>query len=286
MSNELMTMPDFLAPAAIQDELDQQEALVNPASLFPLVRLNKDVRGFMISMGDQNLGTPQEMQFLILGSENVYGSRALFQPGESDDTSPVCSTSNESPSKQDAWVGRWNTESGHESPANGLGGVLTCGACPWSQFGSDADWDNTRNGKGPACKQRRTVYGIRVEESSKRGMFTVQDDTVMRLVLPATSIKSISAMVAKATAARMPLSAAVFNISAKMHNRGSVKWCTLEADLVGCIGDKGSYDRIQELRKKVNGIVSRDTTEDTMSYAETSATAAQASKVSEDEIPF
>lgn len=286
MSNEITVMPDFLSPANIQDELDKQSELVNPASLFPLMRLNKDVRGFMLSMGDQNLGTPSEVNFLVLGAENLYGSRALFQPGESEDTSPVCSTRLESPARQPQWVGRWNHESGFPPPSEG---TLTCGSCPWGQFESIGRWDDSRTGKGPACQQRRTLYGVRVEEGSKRGQFTLSDETVIRLVLPATSIKSTQAMVAKATAAKIPLSAAVFMLSAKMQSRGSIKWCTLEAELIGVIGDQQSYARIQELRKKVHNIVSSDTATEQMSYAETSASQAESQsppKVSEDEIPF
>ena len=41
MSNELMTMPDFLSPELVQAELDAQAELVNPASLFPRMRLNR-----------------------------------------------------------------------------------------------------------------------------------------------------------------------------------------------------------------------------------------------------
>jgi len=253
MSTELMTMPDFLSPDAVKDELDAQAELVNPASLFPVMRLNKDLQGFMISMGDQNLGTPAEVTFLILGAENLYGSRALFQPGDSEDTTPVCSTRLLNPSRQREWTGRWNNESGFSVPEGGA----NCNTCPWGQWESAGKWDENRGGKGPACQQRRTIYGVRVEESQQRGMFTVADDTVIRLVLSATSIRATQAMVAKATAAKMPLSAACFMLSAKMNSRGSIKWCTLEAELVGVIGDKASYDRVQELRKKVTNIVSQ-----------------------------
>tara|TARA_R110002110_G_scaffold281227_1_gene495814 strand:+ start:2227 stop:3087 length:861 start_codon:yes stop_codon:yes gene_type:complete len=286
MSTELTTMPDFLSPEAVKAELDEQAKLVNPASLFPLMRLNKDVRGFMLSMGDQNLGTPSEVNFLILGAENLYGSRALFQPGESDDVTPVCSTRLDSPARQDQWVGRWNLESGFPAPFSGEPPLpLTCGGCPWGQWESAARWDESKSGKGPACQQRRTLYGVRVEESDKRGHFRLVDETVIRLVLPATSIKATQAMVAKATAAKLPLSAACFMLSAKMQNRGSIKWCTLEAELVGVIGDKVSYGRVQELRSRVHGIVSGDKTREKMSYKDTSATEVPP-KVSEDEIPF
>jgi|TARA_R110001599_G_scaffold71072_1_gene198489 hypothetical protein len=284
MSNELMTMPDFLSPELVQAELDAQAELVNPASLFPRMRLNKDVRGFMLNMGEQNLGTPGEVQFLILGAENLYGSRALFSPEQGDDTSPVCSTSLGSPARADQWVGRWNDESGFDKPnAN-----MVCGSCPWGQWGSASAWDDNKGGKGPACGQRRTIYGVRVEESERRGFFKVVDDTVIQLVLPATSIKATQAMVAKATAAKIPLSAACFMLSAKMQSRGSIKWCTLEAEMIGVIGDKASYDRVQELRRKVSNIVGGSSAVETLPYSETSASSEdiKPASVVDDVIPF
>tara|TARA_R100001082_G_C4352270_1_gene155116 strand:+ start:304 stop:1155 length:852 start_codon:yes stop_codon:yes gene_type:complete len=283
MSNELMNMPDFLSPAAVQSELDAQAELVNPAALFPKMRLNKDVRGFMITMGEQNLGTPSEVQFLILGLENLYGSRALFPPSGMGGTTPVCATRLLNPSKK-PWIGKWNNDSGFPNPVEG---EHVCGKCPWSQFGSDPKWDDTKKGKGPACKERRVIYGIKVEESERRGMFKVVDDTVIQFVLPATSIRTTKSMVAKATAAKIPLSAACFLLSAKMHTRGSIKWCTLEAELIGVLGDKASYARVQELRKKVSNIVGGSEELDTTPYSETSATSNDInSSVEDDVIPF
>lgn len=285
MSNDLMTMPDFLSPALVQAELDAQAELVDPASLFPRMRLNKDVRGFMLNMGEQNLGTPAEVQFLILGAENLYGSRALFSPEQGgEDTSPVCSTSLGSPARQDQWVGRWNDDSGFDKPNENM----VCGTCPWGQWSSAGKWDDSKSGKGPACGQRRTIYGIRVEESERRGMFKVVDDTIIQLVLPATSIKATQAMVAKATAAKIPLSAACFMLTAKMQSRGSIKWCTLEAELVGVIGDKASYARVQELRQKVSNIVGSSNTVESLPYSDTSASSddIKPTSVVDDVIPF
>jgi hypothetical protein len=283
MSNELMTMPDFLSPASVQSELDAQAELVNPAALFPRMRLNKDVRGFMLTMGEQNLGTPGEVQFLVLGSENLYGSRALFPPGNSEDTTPVCSTRLESPANK-PWTGKWNDDSGFPNPVEG---EHKCNMCPWGKFGSDPQWDDSKTGNGPACKERRVLYGVKVEESEKRGMFRLVDDTVIQLVLPATSIKTTQSMVAKATAARIPLSAACFMLTAKMHTRGSIKWCTLEAELIGVLGDKTSYARVQELRKKVSNIVGGSSEVETMPYSQTSATSEDVnSDVEDDVIPF
>ena len=93
-------------------------------------------------------------------------------------------------------------------------------------------------------------------------------------------------MVSKATAAKWPLSASCFQLTAKQESRGSIKWCTLQAELVGVIGDEKSYLRIQELRKKVKGIVSYQP-EETTSYNATSATSADMpSTEPEEEIPF
>lgn len=276
MSNEL-TVPDFLSPEIIQEELDEQASLIDPSTLFPRMRLNKDIKGFMINMGDQILSTPGEVNFLILGAENFYGSRALFAPDD-DSTTPVCATRLESPANQKTWKGRWNDDSGYPKPVEG---ELLCGMCPWGQFGSEPQWDDSKTGKGPACKQRRILYGVMVEETSQRGRFTLVDDTVIRLVLPATSISTTKSMVSKATAARWPLSASCFHLTAKQESRGSIKWCVLQAELVGVIGDKVSYDKIQELRDKVKTVVSGDKSVETTPYKDTSATTG-----AEDEIPF
>ena len=272
MSTEL-TRPDFLSPEVIKAELDEQAGLVSPSTLFPRMRLNKDIKGFMINMVDQVIATPSEVFFLILGAENFYGSRALFAPGD-DSTTPVCATRLESPANQRHWLGNWNSDSGYDNPAGE--GELRCGACPWGQFGSEPMWDEMKSGKGPACKQRRLLYGVMVEESAHQGRFTLVDDTVIRLVLPATSIATT----------KWPLSASCFHLTAKQESRGSIKWCTLQAELVGVIGDEGSYNQIQALRKKVKGVVSGDTVIETTPYNDTSATEAEASKASEDEIPF
>ena len=277
MSTEL-TRPDFLSPEIIKAELDEQAGLVNPATLFPRMRLNKDIKGFMINMGDQVIGTPSEVNFLILGAENFYGSRALFAPGD-ESTSPVCATSLESPANERQWLGRWDDTSGYPKPAEG---ELRCGTCPWGQFGSDPQWDDSKTGKGPACKQRRVIYGVQVEETTQQGRFSLVDDTVIKLVLPATSIGTTKAMGSKATAAKWPLSASCFQLTAKQESRGSIKWCTLQAELVGVIGDESSYRRIQELRAKVSGVVNGTPEPETTHYNETSATKAEG----EDEIPF
>ena len=281
MTTEL-TRPDFLSPEIIKAELDEQAGLVSPATLFPRMRLNKDIKGFMINMGDQVIGTPTEVYFLILGAENFYGSRALFSPGD-DSTTPVCATRLESPANQRQWLGNWNDDSGYPRPTEG---ELRCGACPWGQFGSEPHWDDSKAGKGPACKQRRILYGVQVEETAQQGRFSLVDDTVIRLVLPATSIATTKAMVSKATAAKWPLSASCFQLTAKQESRGSIKWCVLQAELVGVIGDESSYKRIQDLRAKVSDVVNGVPELDTTPYNETSATAEAPAEDREDEIPF
>ena len=281
MTTEL-TRPNFLSPEIIQAELDEQTGLVDPATLFPRMRLNKDIKGFMINMGDQVVGTPTEVNFLILGAENFYGSRALFAPGD-DSTSPVCATKLESPANKNQWLGNWDDSSGYPRPVEG---ELRCGVCPWGKFGSDPQWDDSKSGGGPACKERRVLYGVQVEESHQRGHFSLMDDTIIKLVLPATSIGTTKAMVSKATAAKWPLSASCFQLTAKQESRGSIKWCTLQAELVGVIGDENSYKKIQDLRKKVKGIVSYQP-EETTTYNTTSATSADIpSTEPEEEIPF
>jgi len=282
MTTEL-TRPDFLSPEIIKAELDEQAGLVNPATLFPRMRINKDIKGFMINMGDQIIGTPTEVNFLILGAENFYGSRALFAPGD-ESTSPVCSTPLLSPGRKKEWVGYWDESSGYPNPTEG---EHKCEACPWSKFGSEPQWDDSKAGKGPACKERRVLYGVMVEETSQRGRFSLVDDTVIKLVLPATSIGTTKAMVSKATAAKWPLSASCFQLTAKQEARGSIKWCVMQAELVGVIGDEASYRRIQELRAKVSGVVGGAGELETTPYNETSATADEVPAAeSNDEIPF
>ena len=117
MTTEL-TRPDFLSHEIIKAELDEQAGLVNPATLFPRMRLNKDIKGFMINMGDQVIATPSEVFFLILGAENFYGSRALFAPGD-ESTSPVCATRLESPANERQWLGNWDDTSGYPKPSEG-----------------------------------------------------------------------------------------------------------------------------------------------------------------------
>ena len=282
MSTELTT-PNFINNELIQQELKEQEGLVDPRSLFPRMRLNKDIKGFMINMGDQIIGTPTEVNFLILGANNFYGSRALFAPGD-DSTTPVCATKLESPAKK-PWTGYWNDESGYPNPTEG---EHKCNACPWSKWGSEPQWDDSKSGGGPACKERRVIYGVMVEElKSERGKFGLIDDTVIKLVLTATSIGTTKSMVSKATAQGWPLSASCFQLTAKQEARGSIKWCTLQAELIGVIGDERSYSRIQELRSKVHGIVSGDSSLDDSSYNDTSATSADIpSDTTDDEIPF
>ena len=282
MTTEL-AKPSFITNELIQQELREQETLVDPRSLFPRMRLNKEIKGFMINMGDQIIGTPTEVNFLILGADNFYGSRALFAPGD-DSTTPVCATRLESPGKK-PWTGYWNDESGYPNPTEG---EHKCNACPWSKFGSEPQWDSSKSGGGPACKERRVIYGVMVEESkTERGRFGLIDETVIKLVLPATSISTTKAMVSKATAQGWPLSASCFQLTAKQEARGSIKWCTLQAELIGVIGDENSYRKIQELRKKVRSVVSKDESLDDSSYIDTSATSADIpSETTEDEIPF
>jgi len=280
MSNELM-IPEYLNLASMKDDLDAQAGLVsNPKSLYPNLRMNKDMQGFVINLGEQIIDRPNEVFYVILGSENFYGSRALFPPGNVDTTTPVCATRLESPAKK-PWIGRWNQEMGFPDPMQGRDHV--CGECPWSKFGSEKNWDDAKSGGGPACKEKRTLYGVRVEEGSVRNHFRVVDDTVIRMVLPATSIKTTQAMVSKATAGKLPLSIAVFRLTNKIESRGSIKWSVLEADLVGLVGDKDSYGTIQSLRSKVRSVVSGDESLDTESYTDTTAAS---SKETYDEIPF
>ena len=88
-------------------------------------------------------------------------------------------------------------------------------------------------------------------------------------------------MVSKATAGKLPLSIAVFRLANKIESRGSIKWSVLDADLVGLVGDKDSYNKIQELRKKVHSVVSGDESLDVESYVDTTV-----KTESNDEIPF
>ena len=92
-------------------------------------------------------------------------------------------------------------------------------------------------------------------------------------------------MVAKATAGKVPLSAAVFLLSNKIESRGSIKWSILQAELIGLVGDKDSYDTIQDLRGKVRTVVSGDASLDDSSYIDTSASS-DTKEEAEDEIPF
>lgn len=293
MSNEL-TIPEYLNLDSIKDDLASQASLVgNPASLYPTLKMNKDMQGFVINLGDQVVDRPSEVFYVILGDENFYGSRALFPPGNSDSTTPVCATRLASPANKSKWTGNWNNESGYPAP---MEGIMLCSSCPWGKFGSDPQWDDSKNGAGPACKERRALYGVRVEESSVRNHYRLVDDTVIRMVLPATSIKTTQSMAAKATANKVPLSAAVFRLSNKIESRGSIKWSILEADLVGIVGDKDSYNLIQGIRKKVRAVVSDDESLDDSPYNDTSAStgapapaytsASTDTQGENDEIPF
>ena len=278
MSNELM-IPDYLDLEVIKNDLDAQAELVgSPKSLYPNLRMNKDMQGFMINLGEQIIDRPNEVFYVILGDENFYGSRALFPPGNSELTSPVCSTRMLSPRNKQNWIGTWNDELGYPNP---MEGDHKCGECPWSQWGSDPKWDEASTRSGPACKERRALYGVRVEEGSVRNHYRLVDDTVIRMVLPATSIKTTQQMAAKATAGKVPLSAAVFRLSNKIESRGSIKWSVLDADLVGIVGDKESYNSIQALRSKVHSVVAGDATTEDVPYSETSA-----SSNGDKEIPF
>tara|TARA_Y100000310_G_scaffold38770_1_gene36275 strand:+ start:470 stop:1312 length:843 start_codon:yes stop_codon:yes gene_type:complete len=280
MSNEL-TIPEYLSIDSIKSDLDSQAGLVgSPAALYPSVKMNKDMQGFVVNLGEQIIDRPNEVFFVILGDENFYGSRALFTPGNSGDTTPVCATRLLSPGDKQSWIGTWNDASGHPRP---MEGDMRCAVCPWGQFGSEPRWDEAKTGAGPACKERRALYGVRVEEADQRGHFRLVDDTVLRMVLPATSIKTTQQMVAKATAGKVPLSAAVFLLSNKIESRGSIKWSILQAELIGLVGDKSSYDTIQGLRGKVRSVVSGDASLDDSSYIDTSASTATEA---DDEIPF
>ena len=281
MSNEL-TIPDYLNLDAVKDDLAAQAELIgNPKSLYPNLRMNKDMQGFVVNLGDQIIDRPNEVFYVILGDENFYGSRALFPPGNVDTTTPVCATRMQSPKNKKNWVGTWNESMGFPNPVQG---EHRCGECPWSQWGSEPKWDDAKSGGGPACKEKRALYGVRVEEGSVRNHFQLVDDTVIRMMLPATSIKTTQQMAAKAVAGKVPLSAAVFRLSNKIETRGSIKWSVLEADLVGLVGDKDSYNKIQELRSKVHSAVSGDSTLDTEEYNDT--TVQSSGGDTHDEIPF
>ena len=283
MSNELV-IPEYLSLDKIKDDIASQSELVSsPAALYPSVRMNKDMQGFVINLGEQVIDRPDEIFFVILGDENFYGSRALFNPGNSDDTTPVCATRLLSPRDKQSWTGTWNDGSGHPRP---MEGEMRCSACPWGQFGSDPRWDDSKTGGGPACKERRTLYGIRVIEGEQRNTFKMVDDTVLRMVLPATSIKTTQQMVAKATAGKVPLSAAVYMLSNKIESRGSIKWSILQAELIGFVGDEKSYNDIQTLRGKVRSVVSGDKSLDETPYDDTASPSDTTSEESNDDIPF
>ena len=283
MSNELV-IPNHLLPEKIASDLASQAELVtSPASLYPSVRMNKDMHGFVINLGDQVIDRPEKILFVILGDENFYGSRALFNPGNSDDTTPVCATRLLSTRNKNSWTGTWNDASGHPRPTEG---EMRCSACPWGQFGSEPRWDAAKTGGGPACKEKRVLYGVRVEETEKRGWFRVVDDTVLRMMLPATSIKTTQDMVAKAVTGKVPLSSAVFVLTNKVESRGSIKWSILQAELVGVVGEEKSYNNIQALRSKVHNVVSGDKSIDETPYNETSASTGTTSEASNDDIPF
>ena len=268
MSNELM-IPEYLNLDTLKGDLESQSQLVgSPKSLYPNLRMNKDMQGFVVNLGDQIIDRPSEVFYVILGHENFYGSRALFPPGNVDTTSPVCSTRLLSPGDKDNWIGKWDDSLGYPNPSNG---EHRCSACPWSEFGSEPRWDEAKSGGGPACKEKRALYGVRVEEGNVRNHFRLVDDTVVRMMLPATSIKTTQAMAAKATAGKVPLSVAVFRLSNKIESRGSIKWSVLEAELVGLVGDKDSYNTIQDLRKKVHAVVTGDVATETEEYSSTTA---------------
>lgn len=266
MSNDLTVIPDFLAPEQAKEELEaQKKLLTNPALLYPRIRMNKDTRGFVADLNDQNVFTEDTLYFVILGHENFYGSRALFEPGDNS-TSPVCATPLLSPGQH--WMGKWSNE---DIPCPQELDRNYCRSCRWSNFGSEPEWDASKgSSNGQACKERRIIFGCLVQPTMANARFELVDDRPMRLVLPATSIKGAEGMVVAATAAGVVLSGAVFRLQVKIKESGSFKWPVLESKLTGFLSSQNDFTRINDIRREVHAVVSTDMVYDE-SYNESSA---------------
>jgi hypothetical protein len=259
--DEMTTKPNI--PAwLVPDEIDKTDIAMigNPMRAIQRVRMSKDTGGFVIDLGEQTLATIPRM---MIAPVLLYGSRALFT---GDEQSPVCSTGYSDPSVKNEWEGRWDTRSGHTSPSGGE--LVLCARCPYSRFGSNSEWNPDHpDSKGPACKEKRVLFCVRVQQDLE-GYGYASD--IMRLVLPATSIKSVENMVVKSAASGIPFRGSVFEISAEIKSEGALKWAVLKGDFVGFIGQM-SWQKSSEHRANILDLLNRYRIDDEP-YSTTEAT--------------
>lgn len=266
MSDELTKtkseLPDFLQN---NEELKEQEELVtNPLSIYPTLVMNKDTAGFALKMGDQVLQRLEEnVFFTVLGAKVFYGSRALFAP-DGDDTNPVCASMLSKPNTE--WEGRWMSED-FPSPSNTQ--LVQCDRCKWSRFGSEVEWDTSKDGRGPACKERRVLFGFLMKPAGGQA-FSILEEKAIILRLPATSIKYADLMNAKSLGAQIPLSASVFKLESEIKRAGKFTWTVLKPDWVGYVADKEQYDTICKTADSIANMVKNNRAPDTDSYKNTS----------------
>lgn len=219
--------------------------ILNPNASFAVVKMSKD-GGFVITLGDQKIGNPEELFFAVA---TIYGSRALFQRV---DEKPVCSTAFLPPTKEGRtqWRGNWKNDEipmGFNSGDDGLHPL--CVRCKWSKFDSEKDWQFGKEdpGKGPACKEKRFLYGFIMKQSGEHNgvpLFERVNDTIHRIICPASSIKTVEGMVVKARGANCPLPAAVFKLSTVIMTAGRNTWAVLKGDIKGFVGQVTWADMI------------------------------------------
>ncbi len=170
MSNDIARAATAHLGQAFENYDIEQDAdyITNPNAGFATVKMSTD-GFFVISIGDQNLPPVEDLYFVVV---SIFGSRALFTE-EGD--KPVCSTPFLPPTKsaKKDWEGVWRNED--ISPGFDISQVedypnILCRRCPWARFGSDERWcdeNGGSGGRGPACKEKRFLYGYVVKQTSE-----------------------------------------------------------------------------------------------------------------------
>src|SRR3990172_6593850 len=254
MSKEELVAPqetDVAYPIE-EDEFDGY----NQGSLFEVMaklKIPKDSKSMAMMLGKDELLTQKEYIVVCIDIEEV---RALW-PISEEEVLPICKTKHSRPgSLRIGGIGFARADmivddnEPYDDPDESMiaEGILKyeCQKCRWNKFGSQAEWNNNKSGKGKACTDSRLVVFRLVERDAEGNLEANFNSPLCHVVAPPSSLSAVGSIFNFALARKIPYRFIVFKIENELHKEGNRSWGSLKITPHGFINPVQANELTEE----------------------------------------